>query len=249
MEKQQSLKVANEVTQDLFRLARHYGKEHRHAFEDICHDLAVMMDTGVLNSVHLRFLEKHNRIIKLEYTYDFREGPPRLVADGTMMLAPLKQQPGEEIDLSIGLELNSSHPFPSSSFRLNWTNSPTPLREPGVDIPRADGSTVHVGYSNRAEGVVKSYNPKSQYGFITNGEVDVFFHAGFVAPDTQLQPGDMVTYTPFITPRGLQAHYVMPIKSDEEPKEPDEKGLLAAIAALYQKIAERIQPNQGGQEL
>ena len=240
MEGMKARKIADQVTQDLFQLAKYYGKEHRHSFYDLSHDIEHLLEADALSQVRLRFMEKQTLIIKLEYVYGFNGTLPELLTNGSVTLVPLKH-PIKEIEMSVSLGLVPGCSYPMSVLRGRWNNESKPMKEPGMTIERSQGVNIHVGYSSRTEGIVKSYSPGSQYGFITNGSIDVFFHTRLLAPGTEVHPGDLVTYTPFITPKGIQAHYVMKVNGGRTTMPSEDKGLLAAVIALCQKVMEKIQ--------
>lgn len=212
--------LAEKVVRELFRIAQSYGQTHSVGFEDLVHDLALMLEVGSLNSVSLKFHRPNAReTVLVEYNYAFHAGRPQFHLDDAQGLGIVPLSP----PIAMALVVNrgpATQPM-TGQFRLNWGAAPEYRREAGFE--HRDGNTaqrtggraskqVFIGDDLRREGQVKHYWAEKQYGFITGRDgVDVFFHASNLQ-GFQPQRGQSVTYLPLVTPRGVQAKDVRPAR-------------------------------------
>jgi len=210
--------LAQKVCRELYRIAQAYGKEHPFRFEDLVHDLTVMLEWDGLNAVSLKFYRSNGyRDVLVEYDYALHAGNPRFHLDDAQGLGIVPLTPPFEMGLVVNRDSRSG--AYDGQLRLNWGDAPVYSQNSG--FRHQDGNTtqrtggraskqVFMDNSLRRRGRVKFYLPDKQYGFIlgTDG-VDVFFHANNVR-GFQPRKGQQVTYLPLATPRGVQAKDVQP---------------------------------------
>ena len=205
--------LAQKVCRELYRIAQAYGKKLPFRFEDLVHDLTVMLEWGSLNTVSLKFYRPNGyREILVEYDYALHAGNPRFHLDDAQGLGIVPLSP----PFKVGLVVNRDHQGGAyeGRLRLNWSDAPEYARNSG--FRHQDGNTtrrtggraskqVFMDSSLRRQGRVKFYRTDKQYGFIVGTDgVDVFFHANNVR-DFRPRKGQQVTYLPLVTPRGVQA--------------------------------------------
>lgn len=212
--------LAEKVGRELYRIAQAYGQQHPYTYEDLTHDLALMLETSSVTSLALKFHRPGDRErVLVEYSYHFHAGQPRFHLDDAQGIGIVPLAPPIEMALVVNRGPgNGSVPGP---FRLNWGTAPQYGREAG--FAHQDGNTtrrtggraskqVFIGDDLRRQGQVKHYWPDKQYGFIVGRDgVDVFFHASNLA-GFQPQRGQPVSYLPLVTPRGIQAKDVRPAR-------------------------------------
>ena len=212
--------LAEKVVRELFRIAQAYGQQYPYGFDDLNHDIALMLETDSLSFVSLKFHRPNARHeVLVEYTYAFHAGQLRFHLDDAQGLSIVPLAP--PIEMALVVQRTGGTSAPREPFRLNWGAAPEYRRERGFE--HCDGNTtqrtggraskqVFIGDDLRRRGQVKHYWPEKQYGFITGQDgVDVFFHASNL---TGFQPrrGQAVTYLPLVTPRGIQAKDVQPAR-------------------------------------
>jgi cold shock CspA family protein len=209
--------LAQKVTRELYRIAQAYGKQHPFRFEDLTHDLAVMLESDSLNGVSLKFHRPNgSRDVLVEYTYELHAGAPHFYLDDAQGIGIVPLRPPFEMGLVVNRDPQAS--AYENRLRLNWGDAPAYARRGGFE--HQDGNTTHrtggraskrvyMDGALRRRGQVKFYLPAKQYGFIAgeNGGrpgSDVFFHANNIQGFRPRQ-GQWVTYLPLATPRGIQA--------------------------------------------
>lgn len=205
--------LAQKVCRELYRIAQAYGKRHPFRFEDLVHDLTVMLERDSLNGVSLKFYRPNSRRdVLVEYNYALHAGNPRFHLDDAQGLGIVPLSPPFEMGLVVNRDPRGG--AYESRLRLNWGDAPRYARRRGFE--HQDGNTtrrtggraskqVYMDDGLRRQGQVKFYLPAKQYGFITGAAgVDVFFHASNVR-GFQPHRGQWVTYLPLATPRGIQA--------------------------------------------
>ncbi len=211
--------LAEKVTRELYRIAQAYGKELPYQFEELTHDLGVMLENDSLTSVSLKLHRPNaNRDVLAEYSYDFHAGAPRFCLDDTQGLGIVPLPPPLEIGLVVRRDGRDG--LYEARLCLRWSDAPQYARDDGFD--HQDGNTTHrtggraskhiyMANGLSREGTVKFFLPAKGYGFIAgpNG-VDIFFHANNVQGFQPYQ-GQRVTYLPLATPRGVQAKNVRPV--------------------------------------
>jgi len=210
--------LAQKVCRELYRIAQAYGKRHSFRFEDLAHDLAVMLERNCLNSVSLKFHRpNHRRDVLVEYSYALHAGNPRFHLDDAQGLGIVPLSPPFEMGLVVNRD--SRNGAYERRLRLNWGDAPRYARRGGFE--HQDGNTtrrtggraskrVYMDDGLRRRGQVKFYLPANQYGFIAAPDgVDVFFHASNVR-GFEPRKGQRVSYLPMATPRGVQAKDVRP---------------------------------------
>lgn len=210
--------LAEKIVRELYRIAQAYGKEHPFRFEDLVHDLAVMLEHDGLSSVTLKFYRPTaQRDVLIEYHYALHAGQTRFYLDDAQGLGIVPLSPPFEMALVVHRDLpNDGY---ARRLRLNWGDAPQYARHGGFE--HQDGNTarrtggrasktVFMDQTLRRYGQVKSYRPDRGYGFLIGPDgADVFFHTSNVA-GFQPRPGQRVTYLPLVTPRGIQAKDVRP---------------------------------------
>ena len=205
--------LAEKVVREVYRIAQAYGKEHPFRFEDLVHDLAVMLERNALHSVSLKFHRPTaGREVLVEYAYALHAGTPRFYLDDAEGLGIVPLSPPFEMGLVVNRDVQGG--AYQNRLRLNWGNAPHYTRRGGFE--HQDGNTtrrtggrasktVFMDDGLRRRGQVKFYLPAKGYGFIASTEgVDVFFHANNVQGFQPCQ-GQRVSYLPLATPRGIQA--------------------------------------------
>ncbi|MBN1935617.1 MAG: cold shock domain-containing protein [Anaerolineae bacterium] len=210
--------LADKLVKELFRIAQAYGQEHANRFEDLAHDLAVMLEWDGLNTVSLKFYQPNgNRDVLVEYNYAMHCGrnaaPPRFYLDDAQGLSIAPISPPFEMGLVINRD--SRNGAYEQRLRLRWGNAPDYRHRDGFE--HQDGNTakrtggraskqVYMDSGLRRRGQIKFYLPDRQYGFIDGNATgaDIFFHAHDVRGFDPLK-GLWVTYLPLATPRGVQA--------------------------------------------
>jgi cold shock CspA family protein len=210
--------LAEKVVRELYRIAQAYGKQHPFRFEDLVHDLAVMLERGALHSVSLKFHRSNAaREVLVEYTYALHAGNPRFYLDDAQGLGIVPLTPPFEMGLVVNRDRQNG--MYDGRLRLNWGDAPHYARHGGFEhqdgntTARTGGrasKTVFMNDGLRRQGQVKFYLPAKGYGFIVGTDgVDVFFHTHNVQ-GFQPRPGQRVSYLPLATPRGVQAKDVRP---------------------------------------
>lgn len=212
--------LAEKLVRELFRIGQAYGKEHPFRFEDLVHDLAVMLERDALQLVTLKFFRPtQQRDVLVEYGYALHAGAPRFHLDDAQGLAIVPLTPPFEMGLVIHRDAQGG--AYAGRLRINWGDAPQYARHGGFE--HQDGNTtartggraskqVFMDDGLRRQGQVKFYLPAKQYGFIAGADgVDIFFHANNLHGSLgALRPGQRVTYLPLATPRGMQAKDVRP---------------------------------------
>jgi cold shock CspA family protein len=210
--------LAQKVTRELYRIAQAYGKQHPFRFEDLVHDLAVMLERDCLTSVSLKFHRPNGRRdVLVEYNYALHAGNPRFHLDDAQGLGIVPLSPPFEMGLVVNRDpQNGAY---ERQLRLNWGDAPRFARRGGFE--HQDGNTtrrtggraskrIYMDDALRRRGQIKFFLPARQYGFIASADgVDVFFHANNIQ-GFQPRRGQWVTYLPVATPRGIQAKDVRP---------------------------------------
>jgi len=210
--------LAEKVTRELYRIAQAYGKQHPFGFDDLTHDLAVMLEHDSLYSVSLKFHRPTGRRdVLVEYNYGLHAGAPHFYLDDAQGLGIVPLSPPFEMGLVVNRDpRNGAY---EQRLRLSWGNAPDYARHGGFE--HQDGNTtrrtggraskqVYMDHTLRRQGQVKFYLPAKQYGFIAGADgADVFFHSNNVH-GFQPRQGQWVTYLPLVTPRGIQAKDVRP---------------------------------------
>ena len=211
--------LSEKVTRELYRITQAYGQELPYRFEDLTHDLGVMLENDSLTSVSLKLHRPSaSRDVLAEYNYDFHAGAPRFHLDDTEGLGIVPVSPPLEIGLVVRRDRREESY--ERRLRLGWGDAPPYARDEGFD--HQDGNTTHrtggraskhiymANGLNRA-GTVKFFLPAKGYGFIAGPDgIDVFFHVNNVRGFQPYQ-GQRVTYLPLATPRGVQAKNVRPV--------------------------------------
>lgn len=205
--------LAEKLTRELYRIAQAYGKQHPYQFNDLAHDLAVMLEQNALHYISLKFHKPDNqRQVLTEYNYALHAGQPRFNLDDAQGLAIVPLTPPFEMSLIVNRDTQGGRY--ASRLRLNWGDAPAFTRNHG--FAHQDGNTsqrtggraskqVFMDDALRRTGQIKFFLPKQQYGFITGANgVDVFFHRSNV-DGFEPRQGQRVSYLPLATPRGIQA--------------------------------------------
>lgn len=205
--------LAEKVTRELYRIAQAYGKQHPFRFEDLAHDLGVMLERNCLQSVSLKFHRTNGRRdVLAEYSYDLHAGQPHFHLDDAQGLGIVPLRPPFEMALVVRRDQQAG--AYERLLRLNWGDAPDYARNSGFE--HQDGNTtrrtggraskrIYMDEALRQRGQVKFYLPAKQYGFILGPDgTDVFFHINNVR-GFQPQRGQQVSYLPLATPRGVQA--------------------------------------------
>jgi cold shock CspA family protein len=210
--------LAQKLTRELYRIAQAYGKRHPFSFDDMVHDLTVMLECDGLNEVSLKFHRPDSRReVLAEYDYTLHAGALRFYVDDAQGLSVVPLPPPFEMGLVVNRDTKDG--AYEHRLRLNWHSAPDYSWRRGFE--HQDGNTtrrtggraskrVYVDDGLRRKGNVKFYLPARRYGFITGSDgVDVFFHASNLQ-GFQPRQGQNVTYLPLVTPRGVQAKDVQP---------------------------------------
>jgi len=213
MNAQSASLLAEKVVREVYRIAQAYGQQHPFRFEDLVHDLAVMLEHDSLTSVTLKFYRPTaQRDVLVEYHYALHAGQPRFYLDDAQGLGIVPLSPPFEMGLIVNRDpQNGAY---TRQLRLNWGDAPHYTRNGGFE--HQDGNTtrrtggrasktVFMDQSLRRRAQVKFYRPDRGYGFLVGAEgADVFFHTSNVA-GFEPRPGQRVTFLPLVTPRGIQA--------------------------------------------
>lgn len=205
--------LAEKLARELFRIAQAYGKEHPFRFEDLAHDLGVMLERDAVTSVSLKFHRPTGtRDVLVEYTYALHAGAPRFHLDDAQGIGIVPLSPPFEMGMVVHRDAQGGA-F-ADRLRLNWGDAPRYTRQQGFEhqdgntAARTGGrasKTVYMDQGLRRPGRVKFYLPRHGYGFLTGADgVDVFFHSSNLC-GFQPAEGQPVTYLPLVTPRGIQA--------------------------------------------
>jgi cold shock CspA family protein len=210
--------LAEKVARELYRIAQAYGKQHPFDFDDLVHDLGVMLERDGLQVVSLKFYRPNgSRDVLAEYNYALHAGTPRLYLDDAQGLGVVPISPPFEMGLVVRRDPQAG--AYEGRLRLSWGDAPDYARRGGFE--HQDGNTAHrtggraskhiyMDDTLRRQGRVKFFLPAKQYGFITCADgVDVFFHLNNVQ-GFQPRQGQPVTFLPLATPRGVQAKDVRP---------------------------------------
>lgn len=213
MKREAAQLLAQKLTRELYRIAQAYGKQHPFQFDDLTHDLAVMLEHDALNHLSLKFYRANGRRdVLVEYNYALHAGQPRFHLDDAQGLGIVPLSPPFEMSLVVNRDVQGGRY--ASRLRLNWGDAPAFNRNGG--FAHQDGNTtrrtggraskqVFMDNALRREGQIKLFLPDRQYGFIVSTEgVDVFFHRSNVN-GFEPRAGQRVTYLPLVTPRGIQA--------------------------------------------
>jgi cold shock CspA family protein len=205
--------LAQKVTRELYRIAQAYGTSYPFSFDDLVHDLAVMLERDSLNSVSLKFHRPNGRRdVLVEYNYAMHAGAPRFHLDDAQGLGIVPLRPPFEMGLVVNRDPQRG--AYEGRLRLNWGSAPSYAKNGG--FAHQDGNTtrrtggraskeIYMDNALRRRGQIKFYLPNKQYGFIVGADgVDVFFHSNNVQSFRPRQ-GHRVTYLPVATPRGVQA--------------------------------------------
>lgn len=210
--------LAQKLARELYRIAQAYGQQHPFRYEDLVHDLAVMLQMGALNSVSLKFVRSTGRReVLAEYDYALHAGAPRFLMDTTQGIGIVPLTPPFEMVMVVNRDTCGG--AYESRLRMRWSDAPRYERRSGFE--HRDGNTasrtggraskqVFMDDSLRRRGQVKFYVPAKRYGFIVAADgLDIFFHANDLN-GLEPQPGQSVTFLPLATPRGMQAKDVRP---------------------------------------
>ena len=205
--------LAEKVVREVYRIAQSYGQQHPFRFEDLVHDLSVMLERGCLFGVTLKFYRPTaRRDVLVEYHYALHAGRPRFYLDDAQGLGIVPLSPPFEMGLIVNRD--PQHGAYARHLRLNWGDAPHYTRNGGFE--HQDGNTtrrtggrasktVFMDQSLRRRAQVKFYRADRGYGFLVGSDgADVFFHASNVA-GFEPRPGQRVSYLPLVTPRGIQA--------------------------------------------
>ncbi len=220
MERNAAKLLSEKVVREVFRIAQAYGKEYPFRFEDLVHDLAVMLECNALHTVTLKFHRPNGRRdVLVEYAYALHAGAPRFYLDDAEGLGIVPLRPPFEMGLVINRDPQRG--AYEHRLRLNWGDAPQYTRRGGFE--HQDGNTtkrtggraskkVYMDDGLRRRGQVKFFLPAKGYGFIVGRDgVDVFFHANNVEASLGVpRQGQRVSYLPMATPRGVQAKDVRP---------------------------------------
>ena len=212
--------LAEKLVRELFRIGQAYGKEHPFRFEDLVHDLAVMLERDALQVVTLKFFRPtQQRDLLVEYSYALHAGTPRFHLDDAQGLGIVPLSP--PFDMGLVIHRDTQGGAYTGRLRINWGDAPQYARHGGFE--HQDGNTaartggraskqVFMDDGLRRQGQVKFYLSAKQYGFIAGADgVDIFFHANNLHSSLGApRPGQRVTYLPMATPRGMQAKDVRP---------------------------------------
>lgn len=218
MQSQAARLLAEKLTRELYRIAQAYGKKHPFKFEDLTHDLAIMLQHEALQQVSLKFFRpgKHREVL-VAYDYVFHAGHPPFHFDAAQGLGVVPLAPPFKMRLIV--HRDSQNGYYEPQLHLNWGNVPPFTHREG--FRHQDGHTtqrtggraskqVYMDATLRRQGHVKFFLPHRQYGFITGGDgTDIFFHQNNVQDFTP-RKGQRVSYLPLATPRGIQAKDVHP---------------------------------------
>jgi cold shock protein len=213
MKQQAASLLAQKVARELYRIAQAYGKQHAYRFEDLVHDMTVMLAHNSLQHVSLKFFRPTNRRdVLVEYNYALHAGQPQFHLDNSQGLGIVPLSPPFEMGLVVNRDpQNGAY---ERQLRLNWSDAPRYAHRGGFE--HQDGNTtrrtggraskrVYMDHGLRRQGAVKFFLPSKGYGFIAGSDgVDIFFHATN-AEGFQPRKGQRVTYLPLATPRGVQA--------------------------------------------
>lgn len=209
--------LGEKVTRELFRIAQAHGLQHPFAFDDLSHDLAVMVGQHALQSVSLKFFRPGQQTVLAEYTYAIHPDQRELRADHAQGLAIVPLTGAYEMRLVVNRDWQGG--AYASQLRLNWGPAPDLRRHTGY--AEQDGNTtsrtggraskvVFIDDSLRRGGRIKWFARPRQYGFIVAADgAELFFHASNLA-GFEPQPGQPVTFLPVVTPKGVQAKDIRP---------------------------------------
>jgi cold shock CspA family protein len=213
MNQQAANLLAEKVTREVYRIAQAYGKQLPYGFEDLTHDLAVMLRRDSLHALSLKFYRANGRRdVLVEYNYALHAGQPRFHLDSAEGLGIVPLSPPFELSLVVNRDRQGG--AYERELRLNWGDAPNYTRRGGFE--HQDGNTtrrtggraskrVYMDHGLRRQGQVKFFLVDRAYGFIVGTDgVDVFFHASN-ADGFQPRKGQRVTYLPMATPKGIQA--------------------------------------------
>jgi cold shock CspA family protein len=217
MQQQAAQLLAEKLTRELYRIAQAYGKKHPFRFEDLTHDLAVMLRHNALRHLSLKFFRPgEQRAVLVAYDYALHAGRPTFHLDDAQGLGIVPLAP--PFDMRLVVNRDPQNGRYQRQLRLNWGDAPQFAQRDG--FTHQDGNTtkrtggraskqVYMDAALRQQGRVKFFLPHKQYGFIAGNGVDVFFHQKNVQGFTP-RPGQAISYLPLVTPRGIQAKDVRP---------------------------------------
>jgi cold shock CspA family protein len=209
--------LSEKVMREIFRIGQAYGKELPNKFEDLVHDLGVMLVHDALQQVSLKFYRPgERREVLVAYEYALHAGNPQFHLDDAQGLGIVPLAP--PVEMSLIVYRDSQNGRYERELLMNWGAAPQFTQRGG--FVHQDGNTssrtggraskqVYMGDALRRSGTVKFFLPNKHYGFITGQDggsqgCDIFFHEknaqGF-AP----RAGQHVTYLTLATPRGIQA--------------------------------------------
>jgi cold shock CspA family protein len=211
--------LAEKLTRELFRIAQAYGKSHTCSFEDLTHDLAVMLERNALNSVSLKFYRaqhgggrRSGHEILVEYNYALHAGRPRFHLDDAQGMSFVPLRPPFEMGLVINRDTQGG--AYAHRLRINWGDAPAYHRDDG--FAHRDGNTtrrtggraskeIYMDHTLRRHGRIKFFLPAKNYGFISAQDgTDIFFHKKNLQGFEPCR-GQRVSFLPLVTPRGVQA--------------------------------------------
>lgn len=215
--------LAEKLTRELFRIAQAYGKSYTFQFDDLKHDLGVMLEHDGLEALSLKFYRSTaerngpqsavpQRAVLIEYNYALHAGQPRFHIDDAQGLSIVPLAPPFEMGLSVNRDGRGGQY--EGRLRLNWGAAPSYAKYGGFE--HRDGNTaqrtggraskdIYMDHTLRRWGHIKFYLPGKEYGFILEESgSDVFFHRKNARGFDPCR-GQRVTYLPVATPRGLQA--------------------------------------------
>ena len=225
MEQKAAQLLAEKVVREVYRIAQAYGQEHPYRFEDLVHDLAVMLAQDALHAVSLKFYRppalpaaggpaNGGGDVLVEYSYALHAGTPRFYLDDAEGLGIVPLRPPFQMGLVVNRDGQGG--AYDRLLRLRWGDAPHYTRRGGFE--HQDGNTtrrtggrasktVFMDDGLRRRGQVKFYLPAKRYGFIAGSDgADVFFHAHNVDGALGVpRQGQWVSYLPMATPRGIQA--------------------------------------------
>ena len=139
MKAQSARLLAEKLTRELFRIAQAYGKEHPYRFEDLTHDLGIMLEYDSLYSLSLKFHRPSaQREVLVEYNYALHAGQPKFHIDDAQGLRIVPLAPPFEMGLIINRDARAG--MYENRLRLNWSNAPNYARYSGFE--HRDGNTT-----------------------------------------------------------------------------------------------------------
>jgi cold shock CspA family protein len=218
MQEQAAKLMAEKIARELFRLSQAYGQSLGSSFDDLLHDMTLMIQHDDLEDVRLVLHDTQRRTL-LEYAYHIRAGKVESSVPqdhvGGLAVVPL----AEPFSLNLLISRNGNARAYEAQLRIRWSQAPIYTRNGGTQCANPHfskktggraGSDIYADQHLRRKGRVKFFLSEKKYGFIVpdeTGAPEVFFHAADTS--TALQAGERVSYLPLVTPRGVQARAVV----------------------------------------